>query len=68
MRRLAADFVILEPNRIVVNGHYLSYIVEIAREAARRGGTTRLVTHRGIEPAALEELAGFPRGFHAGSP
>jgi len=57
MRRSAADFVILEPRRIVVNGHYVSYIVEIAREATRRGGTTRLITHRDIEPAALESLA-----------
>ena len=57
MRRPAADFVILEPRRIVLNGHYVSYIVGIARENARRGGTTRLVTHRGIEPAALESLA-----------
>jgi glycosyltransferase involved in cell wall biosynthesis len=57
MRRPAADFLILEPRHIVVNGHYLSYIVEIARENARRGGTTRLVTRRSIEPAALERLA-----------
>ena len=57
MRGPAADFVILEPRRIVANGHYVSYIVEIARETARRGGGTRLVTHRGIEPAALERLA-----------
>jgi glycosyltransferase involved in cell wall biosynthesis len=66
MRRPAADFVVLEPRRIVVNGHYLSYIVEIARESARRGGTTRLVTHRGIEPAALERLsaAGVPVELH----
>jgi len=70
MRRPAADFVILEPSRICVNGHYLSYIVEIARESARRGGTTRLVTHRGIEPAALEKLdaAGVPVELRYRSP
>jgi glycosyltransferase involved in cell wall biosynthesis len=62
MSERAADFVLLEPRRIVANGHYLSYIVEIARETARRGGSTRLVTHREIEPAALEALnaAGVP--------
>jgi glycosyltransferase involved in cell wall biosynthesis len=57
MRRVAAELVILEPHRIAVTGHYLSYILEIARENARRGGSTRLVTRRDIEPAALEKLA-----------
>jgi glycosyltransferase involved in cell wall biosynthesis len=52
-----ADFLILEPRRINLNGHYLSYIVEIGREAARRGGSLGLITHRGVERAALEKLA-----------